>query len=85
VELFEQIRRDWQREELSIRQLATRYGVHRRKVRQALADAVPPPRKTPVRRAPKLDPAKPFIDAMLRADPGLLASSGTPPAGSWHA
>jgi Mu transposase-like protein len=38
------------------------------RVRQALADALPPLRKTPVRQAPKLDPAKPFIDAMLRAD-----------------
>jgi transposase len=68
VELFEQIRRDWQREEISIRQLATRYGVHRRKVRQALLGPAPPARKTSVRPAPKLDAAKPFIDAMLRAD-----------------
>ena len=46
VNLFEQIRRDWQREGTSKRELARRYGVHRQKVRQALADAVPPPRKT---------------------------------------
>ena len=36
VELFEQIRRDRDREELSIRALAERHGVHRRTVRQAL-------------------------------------------------
>ena len=68
VELFEAIRRDERRDGLSIRALADRHGVHRRVVRQALDNAVPPERKTPVRTAPKLDPAKPLIDAMLRVD-----------------
>ena len=68
VLLFEKIRRDHRREGLSIRALADKYGVHRRTVRQALECAVPPERKTPVRAAPKLDPAKPLIDAMLRED-----------------
>ncbi len=68
VELFEVIRRDERRDGLSIRALADRHGVHRRTVRQALDNAVPPVRKTPVRAAPKLDPAKPLIDAMLRVD-----------------
>lgn len=69
VDLFEQIRRDFQREGTSIRELSRRYGVHRQKVRQALRDAVPPERKDYVRQAPtKLDPAKPLIDEMLRAD-----------------
>jgi hypothetical protein len=45
VELFEQIRRDQKAESTSIRELAVRHGVHRRTVRQALASAVPPPRK----------------------------------------
>jgi len=68
VELFEAIRRDARREELSIRGLADRYGVHRRTVRQALAAPEPPARKVPVRAAPRLDPAKALIDAMLRED-----------------
>jgi len=68
VELFEAIRRDARVEELSIRGLADRYGVHRRTVRQALAAAEPPARKVPVRSAPRLDPAKALIDDMLRED-----------------
>jgi transposase len=68
VELFEAIRRDQRREELSIRQLADRHRVHRRTVRQALESAVPPSRKQRVFAAPVLDPVKPLIDAMLRED-----------------
>jgi transposase len=68
VGLFEAIRRDRQREELSVRALARRFGVHRRTVRQALASPVPPPRKRRSQAAPKLDPVKPLIDAMLRED-----------------
>jgi transposase len=68
VEVFEAIRRDHRREELSIRQLADRHRVHRRTVRRALESAVPPPRKARVFPAPVLDPLKPLIDAMLRSD-----------------
>ena len=68
VELFEAIRRDDRVEQFSVRALSDKYGVHRRTVRQALANAVPPQRKTPVRVAPKLDPAKDLIDAMLMLD-----------------
>ena len=45
MEQFERIRRDHRDEELSIRELASRHRVHRRTVRAALADAVPPERK----------------------------------------
>jgi len=69
VELFEQIRRDRERERLSIRELARRHGVHRRAVRQALAAALPPPRKRPVGRpAPRLGSYRSLIDEWLLAD-----------------
>jgi transposase len=57
VELFERIRRDRREEDLSVRALATRHRVHRRTVRQALDDAVPPARKTPERERPALSAA----------------------------
>jgi transposase len=69
VELFEQIRRDRDREELSIHELARRHGVHRRTVRQALASPLPPPRKSPDGRpAPKLGAYRALIDSWLVAD-----------------
>ena len=67
--MFEQIRRDRAVEELSIRALAERHGVHRRTVRQALESAVPPPRKAPENRpAPALGAFCEVIDEWLRAD-----------------
>ncbi len=83
VELFEQIRRDRRLDELSIRELADRHGVHRRTVRQALAAAVPPPRWVyPVRRRPAIDSWVSVIDAWLMRTRTHRANSGVPPGGS---
>lgn len=69
MELFEQIRRDRDREGLSIRALAERHGVHRRAVRQALVSPVPPAKRSPLcRPAPKLGAYRALIDAWLEAD-----------------
>ena len=69
MELFEKIRKAHDREELSVRELAKRYGVHRRTVRQALASAIPPQRKpSPPRSSPALDPWKAVIDGWIEAD-----------------
>lgn len=68
VDLYADIRRDARVEGLSIRELSRRHQVGRDTVRQALASPVPPPRKTPVRKSPRLDRFKPVIDEMLRAD-----------------
>lgn len=69
VEQFEQIRRDRDREGLSIRALAERHGVHRRAVRQALASPLPPAKRAPAGRpAPKLGEYRELIDGWLTAD-----------------
>lgn len=68
MELFAVIRRDHRVDGLSIRALADKHAVHRRTVRQALASAIPPPRKTPQRVAPRLEPFRWVIDGMLRSD-----------------
>ena len=49
VEQFELMRRDFEREGLSVRAIAGKYGVHRRKVREAIELSVPPERKVPER------------------------------------
>lgn len=69
-DLFAAIRRDAQ-DRHSIRALAARHQVHRRTIRQALADPVPPPRKEMPKRGYALDRLHDPIIAMLTAEPGL--------------
>lgn len=69
VVLFEQIRRTRRDEpDVSVRELARRFGTHRRTVREALVSAVPAPRKPVERVSPVLDEWKPTIDEWLAAD-----------------
>jgi transposase len=67
TELYAAIRRDV-RDGLSIRAVMRKHGVSHPTVRQALDSAWPKPRKKMEPRATLLDPFKPVIDAMLRAD-----------------
>jgi hypothetical protein len=67
-ELFDRIRRDSRQQQLPIRALSKKYGVHRRLVREALSSPVPTPRRRAVRRSPRMEPSKKAVDAWLRAD-----------------
>jgi transposase len=68
VELYAAIRFDSQRNQMSIRALADKYGVHRRSVREAIGSPIPPPRRTSPRPVPVLDAVRELIDAMLIED-----------------
>jgi transposase len=68
VELFEQIRREYEFGVGSIKGVAHKLGVHRRLVRQALASAEPPERKQSDRERPVIGPLRRFIDAILEGD-----------------
>jgi transposase len=68
VELFEAIRREYQYGIGTIKGVAEKFGVHRRMVRQALENALPPERKSPARNRPILGPVQAFIDEILESD-----------------
>jgi len=68
VELFEEIRREYRFGVGTIQGVAKKLNTHRRMVRQALASAIPPERKTPARSSPKLGPVREFIDGILHSD-----------------
>jgi transposase len=68
VELFAEIRREYQFGVGTIKGVSRQLGVHRRVVRQALADAVPPVRSYRSRAKPTLDRVQAFIDQVLETD-----------------
>ncbi|MBQ0926755.1 IS21 family transposase [Saccharopolyspora endophytica] len=67
IDLYAAIRRD-DRAGLSGREIQRKHGVGYRTVAKALASPWPQTRKKYPARASKLDPYKPFIDQILRAD-----------------
>ena len=54
MELFEQMRREYEHGVGTIKGVARKFGVHRRMVREALGSALPQDRKQSVREKPKL-------------------------------
>jgi transposase len=68
VELFEQIRREYEFGVGTIAGVAQKLGVHRRMVREAIGSALPKPRKKTERPRWKMKAAVDFVDAVLEAD-----------------
>lgn len=68
VELFEQLRREYEFGVGTIQGVARKFGVHRRLVRQALDSALPPERSYTPRAKPVLGALAVFIDTILEAD-----------------
>ena len=68
VELFEELRREYEDGCGTIVGVAKRFGVHRRLVRQAIESALPPERKRAARRRPKFAAICEFIDKTLKED-----------------
>ena len=68
MELYEQIRREYEFGVGSIIGVARKLGVHRRMVREAVRNAVPAQRKKTERPALKMAPAVSLIDAILESD-----------------
>lgn len=68
VELFEEIRREYEFGVGTIAGTAKKLGVHRRMVREAIGSALPTPRKKTERPRWKLKAAVEFVDGVLEAD-----------------
>ena len=68
MELFEQIRREYEFGLGTIQGVARKFGVHRRMVREALANAIPAHKPPPERPHPRLGPVAGFIEDILVAD-----------------
>ena len=68
MELFEQLRREYEFGVGTIKGVARKFGVHRRLVRQAVNSALPPVRTYRQRSKPVLAAVEGFIDGILEAD-----------------
>jgi transposase len=68
MQLYNRLRREYEHGLGTIRGVAQKYKVHRRTVRAALKNTVPPKRKVTPRERPKMALAIPFIDAILEND-----------------
>ena len=68
MDLFEQLRREHEFGIGTTAGVAAKFCVHRRVVRRAIANALPPPHHYPERSKPKLGAVEAFIDKVLDED-----------------
>jgi transposase len=68
VELFEELRREYEFGVGTVAGVARKFGVHRRLVREALGGALPQERPARTRARPRTTPVAAFIDSILEAD-----------------
>lgn len=68
MQLYKRLRREYEHGQGTIRGVARKFKVHRRTVRAALRNAVPPKRKVAPRERPKMALVIPIIDAILEND-----------------
>ena len=74
MELFEQLRREYEFGIGTIKGVGRKFGVHRRLVRQAVNSALPPVRTYRQRSKPVLGAVEGFIDGILEAAGGTPRS-----------
>src|SRR5580765_983818 len=68
VDLFEELRREYEFGVASISGVARKFGVHRRMVREAIESSVPMRLPHTARPRPTIGPVAEFIDEILKAD-----------------
>jgi transposase len=68
VDLFEEIRREYEFGLASISGVARKFGVHRRMVREAIESSIPMRLPAKERPRPRISPVAGFIDEILEAD-----------------
>jgi transposase len=68
VELFEDLRREYEFGVGTIQGVARKFGVHRRLVREAIRSAVPTEKAAPARARPRIGPVQSIINEILEAD-----------------
>ena len=68
MELFEEIRREYESGTGTVAGVARKFGVHRRMVREAIASAVPKEKVGRQRPRPTVEPVTAYIDDILETD-----------------